>query len=119
MNPSEGRCPFIETGAIAVSWDGAVSPCLGLIHSHVSYLYDNPRAVSRYVIGNVNETTLSEIWNDADYLAFRKRVQDFDFSPCTWCGGCDMAVANQDDCFGNTFPTCDGCLWAWGVIQCP
>ncbi len=119
LNPSEGRCPFIETGAVAVSWDGAVSPCLGLMHSHVSYLYDKPRAVIRYVIGNLNEAMLSEIWNDANHLAFRKRVQEFDFSPCTWCGGCDMAEANLEDCFGNTFPTCGGCLWAWGVIQCP
>lgn len=119
LNPPEGRCPFIEAGAVAVSWDGAVSPCLGLMHSHVSYLYDKPRAVSRYVIGNLNEAALSEIWNDAHHLAFRQRVHEFDFSPCTLCGGCDMAEANQEDCFGNPFPTCGGCLWAWGVIQCP
>ncbi|GAB4505860.1 MAG: tungsten cofactor oxidoreductase radical SAM maturase [Anaerolineales bacterium] len=119
LNPAEGRCPFIETGAVAVSWDGSVSPCLGLMHSHVSYLYDKPRAVSRYVVGNVNDAALSEIWNNADHLAFRQRVHEFDFSPCTLCGGCDMAEANLEDCFGNTFPTCGGCLWAWGVIQCP
>jgi MoaA/NifB/PqqE/SkfB family radical SAM enzyme len=119
LNPSGGRCPFIETGTIAVSWDGAVSPCLALMHSHQSYLSDKPRAVRRYVVGNVNETSLTEIWNNAEHLAFRRRVQEFDFSPCTLCGGCDMAEANQEDCFGNTFPTCGGCLWAWGVIQCP
>jgi len=119
LTPAEGRCPFIETGAVAVSWDGAVSPCLALMHSHVSYLYDKPRLVSRYVVGNINEAALSEIWNEANHLAFRQRVHEFDFSPCTLCGGCDMAEANQEDCFGNTFPTCGGCLWAWGVIQCP
>ena len=119
LNPSGGRCPFIETGTIAVSWDGAVSPCLALMHSHQSYLYDKPRAVQRYVVGNVNVEPLTEIWNKAEHLAFRRRVQEFDFSPCTLCGGCDMAEANQEDCFGNTFPTCGGCLWAWGVIQCP
>lgn len=119
LNPAEGKCPFIETGVLAVSWDGGVSPCLALMHSHVNYLYDRPRAVSRYVIGNVNDADLSEIWNDANHLAFRQRVHKFDFSPCTLCGGCDMAEANQEDCFGNTFPTCGGCLWAWAVIQCP
>ncbi len=119
LTPSQGQCPFIETGAVAVCWDGAVSPCLGLMHSHVSYLNDTPRNVTRYVIGNVNETPLQEIWNDRNHLAFRRRVQEFDFPPCTQCGGCDMAEANQEDCFGNTFPTCGGCLWAWGVIQCP
>jgi AbrB family looped-hinge helix DNA binding protein len=114
-----GRCPFIEAGAVAVSWNGAVSPCLALMHSHASYLLDNKRLVSRYVIGNIHDSTLADLWSDRTHLAFRKRVQEFDFSPCTLCGGCDMAEANQEDCFGNTFPTCGGCLWAWGVVQCP
>jgi len=119
LNPTAGRCPFIESGAVAVSSDGAVSPCLGLMHSHVSYLCDKPRTVRRYVVGNVNDALLNEIWNKTEHLAFRKRVQEFDFSPCTWCRACEKAEANQEDCFGNTFPTCGGCLWAWGVIQCP
>jgi len=114
-----GRCPFIETGSVAVSWDGSVSPCLPLMHSHVSYLHTNPRTVDRYIIGNVNDTPLAQIWNDEKHLSFRKRVQEFNFPPCTSCGGCDMVEANQEDCFGNTFPTCGACLWAWGVIQCP
>ncbi len=119
LSMAQGRCPFIEGGSLAVSWSGAVSPCLALMHSHVSYLNGAPRAVTRHVIGNVRETPLQELWADADHQAFRKRVQDFDFSPCTLCGGCEMAEANQEDCFGNAFPTCGGCLWAWGVIQCP
>lgn len=102
-----------------MSWDGSVSPCLALMHSHVSYLHEKPRAVSQYVIGNINDLTLTEIWNDANHLSFRRRVQEFNFPPCTSCGGCDMVEANQEDCFGNAFPTCGGCLWAWGVIQCP
>jgi MoaA/NifB/PqqE/SkfB family radical SAM enzyme len=119
LNPSQGHCPFIEAGALAASWDGAISPCLALMHSHVSYLLDKPRNIRRYAIGNVNDLSLNEIWNDAEHLAFRRRVQEFDFSPCTLCGSCDMIDTNQEDCFGNTFPTCGGCLWAWGVIQCP
>ena len=35
------------------------------------------------------------------------------------CGGCNQVDANKEDCFGSTFPTCGGCLWAQGVIQCP
>ena len=119
LNPSEGRCPFISTGAVAVSWDGAVSPCLGLMHSHVSYLYDKPRAVRRYALGNLNDLSLDELWNDPQHRDFRKRVQAFEFPPCSWCRACDKAEANEEDCFGNAFPTCGGCLWAWGVIQCP
>jgi hypothetical protein len=30
-----------------------------------------------------------------------------------------MTESNQEDCFGNTFPTCGGCLWAQGFIRCP
>lgn len=119
LGMAEGQCPFVEAGAVAVSSTGAVSPCLALVHSHVSYLQNAPRVVSRHVIGNINDATLTDLWKDAAYLAFRKRVDMFDFSPCTLCGGCEMAEANQEDCFGNTFPTCGGCLWAWGVIQCP
>jgi MoaA/NifB/PqqE/SkfB family radical SAM enzyme len=115
----KGKCPFIETGAVAVSWDGSVSPCLALMHSHVSYLQEKPRTISRHVIGNVNDLSLKAIWNDAEHLSFRQRVQEFNFSPCTSCGGCDLAETNQEDCLGNGFPTCGGCLWAWGVIQCP
>ena len=119
LNPTAGRCPFIETGAVTVSWDGSVSPCLGLMHSHVSYLNDKPRAVRRYVVGNVDSLSLNELWSDPEHVAFRKRVDEFDFAPCTWCRACEKVEANEEDCYGNTFPTCGGCLWAWGVIQCP
>jgi MoaA/NifB/PqqE/SkfB family radical SAM enzyme len=119
LSMGEGRCPFIEAGAVAVGWNGPVSPCLALMHSHVSYLNNVPRAVTRHIIGNVNDSELQELWNDPGHQAFRRRVQEFDFSPCTLCGGCEMAEANQEDCFGNGFPTCGGCLWAWGIIQCP
>lgn len=33
--------------------------------------------------------------------------------------GCEMSEANEEDCLGNTFPACGGCLWAQGIIQCP
>ncbi|MBN1316638.1 MAG: radical SAM protein, partial [Anaerolineales bacterium] len=77
------RCPFIEAGVTAIDWEGNVSPCLPLMHDHSSYVNDFERFSRRYVVGNVMECTLLEIWNDPDYLAFRERVQDFDFAPCT------------------------------------
>lgn len=113
------RCPFIEQRSISISWDGYASPCLALLHSHESYLFDKKRNVTRWRIDNVNETPLAEIWHLPEYRAFRERVEQFDFSPCTYCASCEMAEANQEDCFGNTFPACGGCLWAQGVIQCP
>ena len=39
LGTSNNRCPFIEKGALAIRWDGDVSPCLALMHDHKMYLY--------------------------------------------------------------------------------
>jgi MoaA/NifB/PqqE/SkfB family radical SAM enzyme len=114
-----GLCPFIEGGSIVICWNGRVSPCLPLTHSYPTYLKGQNRTVRGYCLGNLADQDLRSIWEAPDYLAFRKRVQEFDFAPCTWCAGCELAEKNEEDCFGNTFPSCGGCLWAQGVIQCP
>jgi MoaA/NifB/PqqE/SkfB family radical SAM enzyme len=119
LGQDRGRCPFIEKGAVAICWDGTVSPCLALMHQYRTFLHNRPRSVQRHSVGRLEDLDLASIWNAPDYVAFRKRVEAFDFSPCTWCGGCSWSEANQEDCFANTFPTCGGCLWAQGVIQCP
>ena len=93
--------------------------CLALLHSHASFLNDRARFSRRYVIGNVGERDLGDLWNAADHVAFRERVAAFGFSPCTFCGGCELSEMNEADCYGNSFPTCGGCLWAQGVLQCP
>ncbi len=113
------RCPFIEQCSTSVGWDGGVSPCLALLHSNQSYLFDFKRSVHNYRLGNVNDRPLMEIWLSGEYTEFRNKVEQFDFAPCTICASCEMAEANREDCFGNNFPTCGGCLWAKGVIQCP
>lgn len=112
-------CTFVESGAMAIAWDGNVSPCIPLMYTHVSYLHGRQRISRRYVVGNVAERDLLDLWNDPEYVAYRDRVQRFAFSPCTFCGGCELAETNEADCLGNTFPTCGGCLWAQGVIRCP
>lgn len=119
LGQEKGRCPFIERGSVAIRWDGAVSPCLPLMHHFMTFLNHKTRSVRSHVIGNVNDMILGSIWDAPDYVDFRKRVIEFDFAPCTSCGGCSMSDLNEEDCFGNTFPTCGGCLWAQGVIQCP
>jgi hypothetical protein len=67
----------------------------------------------------VREGDLFEIWNSKAYADFREKVKAFDYSPCHVCGGCSMLESNEEDCYGNAFPACGGCLWAQGVIQCP
>ncbi len=116
------RCPFVSKGAGAISWNGGLSPCLPLLHNYTSYLgylQNDERFSRRWIIGNVTEHSLSELWYMPEHIAFRERVQAFDFAPCTSCGACEMIQNNEEDCFGNKFPACGGCLWAQGVIQCP
>jgi MoaA/NifB/PqqE/SkfB family radical SAM enzyme len=112
-------CTFIGSGSLTIGWDGSVSPCPPLLHNHISYLHGKERRSYRHVVDNVRNRNLHEIWMDKEYVEYRQKVQDFAFAPCTPCGGCEISEANQEDCFGNTFPACGGCLWTQGVIQCP
>jgi MoaA/NifB/PqqE/SkfB family radical SAM enzyme len=113
------RCPFVEKGSLSIRWDGEVSPCLALLHDSQSYLHLYERSCRHYAVGNVMRQSIGDLWNTPEYISFRKRVQKFDFSPCTSCTGCDLIESNQEDCFGSPFPTCGGCLWAQGIIRCP
>ncbi len=119
LNRNVDQCPFLERGSLAVRWDGKVSPCLPLLYTHEHYLGDRMRTSREYFVGDVCEKDLLKIWNDSEYRTLRKRLQDFDFSPCAVCNSCEMALENREDCFGNIQPTCGGCLWAQGLIRCP
>jgi len=113
------RCRFVHDRTAFVRWDGRVAPCMGLLHSHKTYLYGLERRVRAHTFGSVIETDLFEIWNSKEYAEFRDKVKAFDFSPCHVCGGCSLLEKNEEDCYGNDFPACGGCLWAQGIIQCP
>lgn len=116
---SVNRCPFVEKNSVSIRWDGALSPCLPLLHTHQSYLDQRLRVSQSYTVGNIRDKSLSELWNDPAYFALRERLRDFDFSPCTFCNSCEMPDQNLEDCFGSSAPACGGCLWAQGIIQCP
>lgn len=119
INQNRDQCPFVERGSLSIRQDGRVSPCLPLLYTHEHYLDTRKRSSKEYFVGDVNQTDLLEIWNGAEYLKLRKRLQDFDFSPCVFCNSCELANENIEDCFGNVQPTCGGCLWAQGLIRCP
>jgi MoaA/NifB/PqqE/SkfB family radical SAM enzyme len=112
-------CGFIEGGSIAVGWDGTLAPCLPLLHTHAHYFRAYQHAVKRHNLGNINDVNLLDVWLDPEYVQYRERVHSFAFAPCTFCGGCELLESNEEDCVGNTFPACGGCLWAQGLIQCP
>jgi MoaA/NifB/PqqE/SkfB family radical SAM enzyme len=119
LNQNTDQCPFVERGSVSIRQDGKVSPCLPLLYTHTHFLDDRERTSKEYFVGDIHENDLLHIWNDAGYLELRKRLQDFDFSPCAFCNSCEMANENIEDCFGNIQPTCGGCLWAQGFIRCP
>jgi MoaA/NifB/PqqE/SkfB family radical SAM enzyme len=112
-------CPFVRKGSASIRWDGQVSPCLPLLHTHESFLGDRKRRVESHGIGMLAERGLKELWEEPAYVALRARLLDFDFSPCSWCNSCDFPDANREDCFGSPQPACGGCLWAQGFIRCP
>jgi MoaA/NifB/PqqE/SkfB family radical SAM enzyme len=116
---SNDVCDFVEDGSMSVAWNGDVSPCWPLMHTYRTYLHGKEHTIHRHVVGNVRKRSLSALWLDPDYVAYRERVQSFGFPPCTFCGGCDVSIANQEDCFGNPGPVCGGCLWAQGLVRCP
>ena len=61
LGQERGHCPFIERGAIAISWDGSVSPCLPLMHQYNTFLHNNPRSVQRHIVGNIADQDLNSI----------------------------------------------------------
>lgn len=113
-------CNFVESGTMSIAWTGDVSPCWPLMHTHTSYLHGKPRKNRKHTIGNVEERSLYHLWRDPDYVAYREKLHNFSFAPCTFCGGCDLSESNEEDCIGNDeFPVCGACMWAQGIIQCP
>jgi MoaA/NifB/PqqE/SkfB family radical SAM enzyme len=112
-------CRFIRDRCTFIRWDGKVAPCMGLLHTHRTYLHGLQRKVSEFTLGDIVSGELHDIWTSVEYIRFREKVRGFLFSPCHACSGCSFFEKNEEDCVGNTFPTCGGCLWARGVIQCP
>jgi MoaA/NifB/PqqE/SkfB family radical SAM enzyme len=119
LGEGNNRCPFVEKGAVCIRWDGAVAPCIPLLYDQTTYLYGFERKLQHRAFGNVSRQNLWELWSHPEYVAFRERVRRFDFSPCTFCAGCELLQSNNEDCFGSPSPVCGACLWAQGVIQCP
>ena len=101
-------CPFVQKGSVSIRWDGSVSPCLPLLHTHESYLGDRMRRIEAFSVGALAERRLKAIWEDPAYVALRTRLLEFDFSPCSWCNSCDFPDSNREDCFGSPAPACGG-----------
>jgi tungsten cofactor oxidoreducase radical SAM maturase len=118
---AERRCRFINDHAMVISWDGGVTPCYALSHNYSYYAMDGrKKEVTRYVLGNVHENSLGDIWRSEEYVRFRSEVKSFRFPSCPNCDlrqTCDLRERNEG-CWGWN-PSCADCLWAQDIIRCP
>jgi tungsten cofactor oxidoreducase radical SAM maturase len=118
---AERRCRFVQDHSIVVGWDGGVSPCYALSHNYSYYAIDGcKKQVSRYILGNVNDQSLLDIWTSEEYVRFRSEVKVFRFPSCPDCDlreTCNLRQRNLG-CWGWN-PSCADCLWAQGIIRCP
>ena len=118
---AERRCKFVQDKSIVVGWDGGVSPCYALSHSYKYYAVDGvEKNVTRFVLGNVNEESLADIWMNEEFTRFRSDVRSFHFPSCPDCDlreTCDLRK-NNEGCWGHN-PSCADCLWAQDIVRCP
>mgnify|MGYP000872159639 CR=1 FL=1 len=118
---TERYCKFVKDKTMCINYNGDVSPCYALMHAYNCYVYGRERQMHPCYLGNVNNQTLKEIWQDSGYMNFRETVEDFKFPSCTDCkglDGCNYTEDNSMDCWGNS-PSCAECLWARRIIACP
>ncbi len=118
---AERRCRFVQDKSMVIGWDGGIAPCYALSHNYSYFAIDGrKKQVSRYLLGNVNEQTLAEIWMSEDYVRFRGEVRGFHFPSCPNCDlreSCDLRERNEG-CWGWN-PSCADCLWAQDIVRCP
>ena len=118
---AERKCKFVQDHAMVVGWDGGVAPCYALSHNYSYYTIDGiKKQVERYVLGNVNDQSLAEIWQNENYVQFRSEVKVYHFPSCPNCDlreSCDLRKQNEG-CWGWN-PSCADCLLAQGIIRCP
>ena len=118
---AERRCRFVKDHAIVVGWDGGVTPCYALSHNYTYFTIDGrQKEVSRYILGNVNQLSLKDIWCSEEYVCFRSEVEAYHFPSCPDCDlreSCDLRQQNKG-CWGWN-PSCADCLWAQNIVQCP
>jgi radical SAM protein with 4Fe4S-binding SPASM domain len=68
-------CPF-PWNALVIFWDGAVLPCTQDFFGH-------------YIVGNVKEESLQEIWNGERLKHLREKLSAGDLAEFVTCSNCD------------------------------
>jgi len=67
---------------LIIFWDGSVLPCTQDFHGY-------------YGLGNVKETSISEIWNNKKMMELRRKVIAGDVADLETCSQCDRLWRKQ------------------------
>jgi len=117
---TERRCSFIESDAALICSSGDVVPCLRLSHCYDEFVFGKKKKVLKHRFGNINQSSLQEIWNSSSYRKFRECVL-YNMYPscidCDWSDGCDFVRSTESDCYGCA-PSCGDCLWSRRISFC-
>jgi putative metalloenzyme radical SAM/SPASM domain maturase len=115
------KCEFVEGNSAFVSWNGDIHPCYFLWHRYACYVGGVAKQVKPWVLGNVRDRGILDIWNDAASRSFRERVLGYQFPFCFDCGFalCDYVSEEEfeQDCYLGQVP-CGACLWCTGLFHC-
>ncbi|MDH7512822.1 MAG: SPASM domain-containing protein [Clostridiales bacterium] len=83
--PKKGKkyspCTFLWQ-ALIIFWDGAVLPCTQDFFGY-------------YILGNVKDASLAEIWNNDKIVRLRKKILNRDITDLETCSGCDRLWREQ------------------------
>jgi len=115
------RCGFIEAGALFITADGYIAPCLRFAHDGQEFVFGRKKKIKPVYFGDIKNNTLSEIWNTKEYLTFRYMNFAGRFPSCVDCDHlefCDYIKTSEADCYASE-PSCADCLWCRGLIECP
>jgi len=80
----ERKCWFYDKAII--KWDGSVMPCCQLVDSYTFFVNDRAVEEKELSFGNINVSSLLDIWNSKEYAEFRYQVKKRNFPPA--CGEC-------------------------------
>jgi len=118
---TERRCSFIDDDAAFITASGEVVPCYRMSHTYTEYVFGRKKTVLKHCFGNVENESLSSIWENRRYVSFRDMVRNNNYPSCIDCDlveGCDMVKDTSADCYAGS-PSCADCLWARKITFCP
>ncbi|WP_319560269.1 SPASM domain-containing protein [Marispirochaeta sp.] len=118
---TERNCSFIEKQSTVIRWDGEVAPCFRFLHDGTERIDGKEMELISHSFGNIDQSSLYDIWNSREYIWFRISVSQSFYPSCTDCtlkAGCEYLRDSSGNCWGLA-PSCGNCLWARQIVVCP